>query len=198
MCECVCYPTAYEKHTKNVFLNKVLLNCCIRFALRHVVRVRVERACVREHIESSQMSMFAVFDRAGLALFFVQFFDAIYNFADIVVVLVVVVAVIVGSASCNFRTFTITIHHCLAVRRFVRFLVEIVEQEVEEDGIGQCEADRPAWIATFRPQQLRRMNECQTELNLKTNERMNICICQMKSAVDVGVRRTPYIPFANW
>lgn len=36
--------------------------------------------------------------------------------------------------------------------RYVGFLVEIIEQHVEEDGIGQCEADRPSRVAAFRPQ----------------------------------------------
>lgn len=64
-------------------------------------------------------------------MFLVQFFVA--NFADIVVVLVIVVAVIAGDAVGDFGTFIF--HLSFAVRWFVGFLVEIVEQKVEENGI---------------------------------------------------------------
>lgn len=51
----------------------------------------------------------------------------------------------------------------------VRLLVEVVEQEVEEDGVGQGEAHRPPWEATVSEEKLHLMNERYAELNLLKN-----------------------------
>lgn len=49
----------------------------------------------------------------------------------------------------------------------VGLLVEVIEQEVEEDGVGQGEADRPPWVATIGVQQLGLVDEGAAELDLK-------------------------------
>lgn len=49
----------------------------------------------------------------------------------------------------------------------VRLLIEIVEQEIEENTVGQCEEDRPARIAAIGVEQLRGMEKGQAELNLQ-------------------------------
>lgn len=51
--------------------------------------------------------------------------------------------------------------------------VEIVEQEIEENGIWHCEADRPSWVSTFGVQQLSTMYESHTELDLFVSKQRN-------------------------
>lgn len=51
--------------------------------------------------------------------------------------------------------------------------VEIVEQEIEENGIWHCEDDRPSWVSTFGVQQLSTMYESHTELDLFVSKQRN-------------------------
>jgi len=52
----------------------------------------------------------------------------------------------------------------------VGLLVEVVEQEVEEDCVGQGEAHRPPGVATIRVQQLGLVDEGAAELDLQWEE----------------------------
>lgn len=94
-----------------------------------------------------------------LAELLAQFFRTLFLFALAVVVVVVLFDVVVAVLDA--------LGVLLALGRWhVRLLVEVVEQEVEEDGVRQREDDRPARVAALVPQQLRRMQECQAELDL--------------------------------
>lgn len=76
--------------------------------------------------------------------------------------LVVVVAILVGLGLC-YRLLLL-----------VGLLIEVIEQEVEEHGVGQGEADRPSWIAAVGVEQLSLMNEGAAELDLKSERTSTI------------------------
>lgn len=64
-----------------------------------------------------------------------------------------------------FRNFGVQL---LLVTGFaVGLVVEVVEEIVEEDGVGQREDDRPARVAAVIEQELRRVQERNAELELK-------------------------------
>lgn len=73
----------------------------------------------------------------------------------VVIIVVIVVAILIGLGLCQ------------RLLLLVGLLVEIIEQEVEEHGIGQREADRPSRIAAVGVEQLSLMNEGAAELDLK-------------------------------
>lgn len=122
----------------------IILICVFLITLSYVVCMCV---CVRE--------CFILL----LTLLFIQ----VFIFARVIVVAVIVVIVIDRFLLFGFITTLCTVF------RNVWLFVEIVEQEIEEDGIWQCEANRPSWIAAVTPEQLWWMQESHTELNLLTN-----------------------------
>lgn len=86
-----------------------------------------------------------------LTAFFVQI---LLGFAFVVVAVVVIIIIIYG--------FSFIIGFWLEV-----FLVEVIEQEVEENGIWHGEPHGPSWIAAIAPQQLSIVQECHTKLDLQ-------------------------------
>lgn len=76
------------------------------------------------------------------------------------------IAVTVGQRTVRRRFVAVQLQLLVVLRLLVGLLVEIVEQEVEEDAVGQRQEDGPARIAAVGVQQLGRVQECQTELDL--------------------------------
>lgn len=91
-----------------------------------------------------------------LTLFFVQ----VFVFVTFIIVIIIIIVAIIYSFLFGLFIFDWFI-------AFVWFLVEIIEQKVEENGIWHGEANRPNWITTrFVPQQLRWVDESHAKLDL--------------------------------
>lgn len=91
-----------------------------------------------------------------LALLFAQ---VLVGFAFVVVAVVVVVVVVE-----RLRLFA-------ALRWFEVLLVEVIEQEIEENGIWHGQPHGPPWVSAVGPQQLRIVQESHAELDLLTYRR---------------------------
>lgn len=65
-----------------------------------------------------------------------------------------------GASSVEFRLAFVS-------RFAIGFIVEIVEEVIEEYGVRQGENNGPTWIAAFVEDQLKRMKKSNAELELK-------------------------------
>lgn len=57
----------------------------------------------------------------------------------------------------------------------IRFVIEVIEEIVEEDGVGQSEDDRPARVTAVVEEKLRGVNKSDAELQLE----FEINVCQL-------------------